>query len=154
SVKINQESGYSVESAQALLLLALIDIISGQFDAAERKADEARNLDLDRFHLEHRFFRGFIQLGRGRWNEARTALIEYLKQPIADLPSLMRASVLGIGLVMTEEGQTERGLALAALTLNDEHLPTAFANSPLVSRHLEAIKGKLGEEAYAAAWEL
>ncbi len=152
SLQIALEITHPRVIAKCLVQVALIAIVSDQFDEAEQKLQEAMRLALSDIRPLHLLFLGFARLGRRDWVGAKYALIEYLKQSVTNLVVLPE-SLLGMGLMMAEERQTERGLELAALALNHLQTTKGLANSPLVSRHLEAIKSQLTEEAYAAAWE-
>ncbi len=154
-LQIGRKYEFSGYSASAFIILSFIDIASDQFDEAEQRQKEAMRLTDSKVHSPHLISKGFVQLARRNWVGARTALIQFSKPLVGNnAADLLWFSILGIGLVIAEEGQIEHGLEVASLALNDDfHMPKPFANCPLVARHLESIKSKLGEAAYAATWE-
>ena len=150
SLKIARENGFAFVISDALVQLAWIDIASDRFREAEEKIKEDKNTEDDGILTHHALVQCFIHLGLQDWPAAKRKLVVYLQLAKASREPI---SILGMGLITAAEGHTEHGLELVSRAMNESTSSSFHMNMPLVIRHLQAIKARLGEEAYTAAWE-
>jgi predicted ATPase/DNA-binding CsgD family transcriptional regulator len=152
SLNIARENGFAFIISDALVQLAWIDVASDRFDEAEASIDQDKTAEDEEILADHALVQSFIHLGLQDWLTAKRKLVVYLQLAKASRDPL---SIVVMGLIAAAEGRTEYGVELMSLAING---PTSLSSSyrmktPLVIRHLQAIKASLGEEAYAAASE-
>jgi predicted ATPase/DNA-binding CsgD family transcriptional regulator len=149
ALQISREIADTRYIIMSLLHLSEINILTDQLDEGAQVQKEIMgmrftNNDQRTFYL---FNAGCICLGRQDPKGAITAFVSALKLEADPI------SLLVMGLAVDEEGRTERGIELAALAMNHPQFLKSYNKIPFIARHMAAIKGKLSEEAYGAAWE-
>ena len=150
ALKIARENGFAFIISDALVQLAWIDIASDRFREAEERINQDKNTEDAGILTDHALVQCFIHLGLEDWPAAKHKLVVYLQLANASRDPI---SILGMGLIAAVEGRTEHGVELISQAMNAPTSASFRMNMPLVIRHLQAIKARLREEAYAAVWE-
>ncbi|MBI1256075.1 MAG: tetratricopeptide repeat protein, partial [Chloroflexi bacterium] len=152
ALQIARETANPRDLLMALLHGIELAVVTDQLDEAERLLAEVMQLRVhwERF-VENRSYVlaniADILLARGDWQGARAAIIAGLR--LKPDP----AALAYLGFAIAGAGQTERGLELVALAVNNREFMKVIFTYPVGIHHLEIMKRQLTEEAYAAAWE-
>jgi ATP/maltotriose-dependent transcriptional regulator MalT len=143
-----------------LLALCFYDTISDQLVDAEQRLQEALRIEVRDTVGVRVFFavrKTWICLARGDLADAEQSMkdvIDVVKVDTEHFKTYLIDEVpLAVGFIAAGRGQPERGLVLASISLNHPRMGKGLANSPLVARHLDAIRAQLTPDDYAAAWE-
>jgi hypothetical protein len=158
ALQISYKIGDPLMICRSLLHFCDIDIATDQFASAEQKLEEILRISVTKdreSRLGYALRRIWIRLGLGDWAGAEHSMREIMDVlRTGQFPSWwIEETPLAMGFILAEREQLERGLELASLSLNRPQMSRAMANSPLVARHLDAIRSQLTPDAYAAAWE-
>jgi predicted ATPase len=158
ALQISYKIGDPLMIGRSLLHFCDIDIATDQFASAEQKLEEILRISVTKdreSRLGYALRRIWIRLGLGDWAGAEHSMREIMDVlRTGQFPSWwIEETPLAMGFILAEREQLERGLELASLSLNHPRMSRVMANSPLVARHLDAIRAQLSPDAYAAAWE-
>ncbi len=139
--------------AKFMFMLMHIDLASDRFAEAEQKAEETMPLVPDHYQSACFAGKGMARLGVWDWEGGKKALVEFLRLDQHHPPEMNLMEIAAFGFIKAHEGQNERGVEIASAALNSILMEKAFTNSGFVGRHLEAIRARLTDKAYAKAWE-
>jgi serine/threonine protein kinase/predicted ATPase len=149
ALKIARANGFAFIISDALVQLAWVEIASDRFGEAEASINQDKNIEDEDIRAEHALIQCFIYLGLQDWPAAKRNLIVYLQLAQASREPI---SILGMGLIVAMEGQTEHSVELVSWAMTASTSTSFRMRIPMVSRHLSAIQTGLSEAAYAAAW--
>ena len=143
-----------------LQILADLEAYEGNYAEARALCEEGlsmiKNAGMKGQQIWLRSILGYIALGEGKWEEARTSLVNDLHRfNSAGRISGMLYSLEGFARLAARQGQLERAtrlFAFAATTREAKNIPLVPVDQALVDRDLVSVKTQLDDTTFEALW--